>query len=619
MEDIPIFPPGPPLGPPPNIFNGWTSNGRPINVTTENPIHTADERGNTLFAEGAEPVIRGIRGRDLMESLHELYNEQPPVPDISDTTEAWTHRQQQMSAFAHVNPPIAPAAPTWWRPPYAYVPLQANVAPAIFTHPRYANVCHVPSAIMDSPIATEIDAVTTGVPMARPFQSENRHVHIMTDQLHNSAMFRTGNQDTIPPTAYHPATTGGNAIPPGIFVNDLRDGRSSSSNHLLNDLESLHRTQQTNLQRAADRANRWKGKGKGVSTGKGKPQTPPPEIAVHQYDGTDTACSICLDQFERGQPVYRLACNHLFHEGCWDGYLVGTEADCDCPNCRGPPIAKSLFKHLGRNERDTARLSAENLRWSSPAQSNGSGRSFQSTLSGMSRTPHQESVLMTADQLAEWSQSWSMLSPDEYFRQREALSSDSNPNHESVHIKTVSKTKLTGDKLSILVDLGSKINVIGKETEREFATRSAEHGLETVYVPRKQRLYVSGVGSDSATCDYEAIAPIAVKFEDQAATKESFRANIAQGCGEHLPAILGLTSMKEKDAVLLLRAGKEMIVFPGPGGYKIEWSPGTKLLPMIPSPSGHMVIPCDRFAELATTKDNAEGIALWTDHMVKSG
>ena len=47
--------------------------------------------------------------------------------------------------------------------------------------------------------------------------------------------------------------------------------------------------------------------------------------------------------------------------------------------------------------------------------------------------------------------------------------------------------------------------------------------------------------------------------------------------------------MQEKDSVLILRKGKEMIAFPGPGGYKIEWSLGTKLLPMTRPkwPSGH--------------------------------
>ena len=73
--------------------------------------------------------------------------------------------------------------------------------------------------------------------------------------------------------------------------------------------------------------------------------------------------------------------------------------------------------------------------------------------------------------------------------------------------------------------------------------------------------------------------------------------------------------MQEKDAVILLRKGKEMMVFPGPGGYKIEWSPGTKRLPMTTSPSGHFVIPCDKFDEVNKHAADNDQLTFWTDHM----
>ena len=110
------------------------------------------------------------------------------------------------------------------------------------------------------------------------------------------------------------------------------------------------------------------------------------------------------------------------------------------------------------------------------------------------------------------------------------------------------------------------------------------------------------------------MTPIAVKFADQDATQETYKANIAEGCGASLPAILGSESMQEKDAVIILRHGKEMIVFPGPGGYKIEWSPGSKLLPMKPAISGHLVIPCEHFDSLPKGNAKTESIAFWTDH-----
>ena len=130
---------------------------------------------------------------------------------------------------------------------------------------------------------------------------------------------------------------------------------------------------------------------------------------------------------------------------------------------------------------------------------------------------------------------------------------------------------------------------------------------------RKTRLNVNGVGTGSAPCEHEAVIPIAVQFEDQDATKESFRANVADACGADLPAILGSDSMQEKDSVLILRKGKPMLAFPGPAGYKIQWSPGTKLLPMVTAPSGHLVVLCDEFSKLPKGQAKSEQISFWTD------
>ena len=121
-------------------------------------------------------------------------------------------------------------------------------------------------------------------------------------------------------------------------------------------------------------------------------------------------------------------------------------------------------------------------------------------------------------------------------------------------------------------------------------------------------------GSGSATCDMEAIMPIAVKFDNEPASSDLFRANLARGVGKNLPAILGATSMRAKDSVLILREGKEFLAFPGQGGYKIEWSPGTKLLPLTYSPSGHMVMTCDHFDDLPTTATEDQQLSFWTDH-----
>ena len=71
--------------------------------------------------------------------------------------------------------------------------------------------------------------------------------------------------------------------------------------------------------------------------------------------------------------------------------------------------------------------------------------------------------------------------------------------------------------------------------------------------------------------------------------------------------------MQDRDAVILLRKGQESIVFPGEEGYTINWSKGSKVIPLSVTPSGHLVIECDKYerAKLASTGD---ALTFVTDH-----
>ena len=93
------------------------------------------------------------------------------------------------------------------------------------------------------------------------------------------------------------------------------------------------------------------------------------------------------------------------------------------------------------------------------------------------------------------------------------------------------------------------------------------------------------------------------KFKDKPATLEHLKSNVATGSGADLPSIMGKVSATAKDSVVLLREGKEQLVFPGPGGYKIEWSPGTKIMELKNAPSGHLVFNCDKYDEVTTDRD----------------
>eukprot|EP00973_Karenia_brevis_P074509 10353781-Karenia_brevis.AAC.1 len=51
---------------------------------------------------------------------------------------------------------------------------------------------------------------------------------------------------------------------------------------------------------------------------------------------------------------------------------------------------------------------------------------------------------------------------------------------------------------------------------------------------------VTGFGEGSAKCTKEVQIKIARKFAEQQPAVEQYQANIAEGSGEHLPAIMGL-------------------------------------------------------------------------------
>ena len=155
--------------------------------------------------------------------------------------------------------------------------------------------------------------------------------------------------------------------------------------------------------------------------------------------------------------------------------------------------------------------------------------------------------------------------------------------------------------------------MVGRETLAEFVATAEQHGYQTEIQDRHRPLLVNGVGAGSAPCHQVTHSPVSVKYgNDSQAHIIEYQANIADGCGSRLPAILGLDSMTEKDAVLMLRNGKRCMAFPGKGGYKITWSQGTRLLPLETSPSGHLVIPCDTFQN--ASKDHSHVFV--TDHTV---
>lgn len=72
-----------------------------------------------------------------------------------------------------------------------------------------------------------------------------------------------------------------------------------------------------------------------------------PVVATNNADGTDAeghlGCSICTDEFQKGQELRVLPCNHKFHPDCVDPWLLNVSGTC--PLCRidlRPPNPSTL-------------------------------------------------------------------------------------------------------------------------------------------------------------------------------------------------------------------------------------------------------------------------------------
>ncbi len=486
--------------------------------------------------------------------------------------------------------------------------------PPIFYHPRFMDTRQPPPPTTDPAIVPEHFSVVSGTPLQVPNRVTNRYVREMAETMQSTAAFRTGDADNMPHVSYMPGPVPDGQ--PDLHQPVLPEVYRDANSPLMRTVTEVHQLQQANLQRqSARRAARGKGKGKA------EPLLARLREQMVVYDGTDESCSICQSEFLRQEYTYRLTCNHLFHQECYDHYIHNSfqrSNTCECPNCRGPGTVKALFRHLGttttEDARDSALRAAQQYDAYEDAYSVSASQSASASRSVSASLQSHEPIFITAEELSEWSSSYSTLSPETYILKKYGGSKEKSRDQisTSVHIKQTTQTKLPNGRNSILIDLGSRINIIGSDTEKEFALEAERNGHQTTYEQRQHRLNVNGVGAGSAPCDVIASTPIAVSYDGDGASLHQYKANIAGGSGSSLPAILGSISMQEKDAVIILRKGKEVIAFPGKGGYRIHWSAGTKLLPMVPAPSGHLVVPCDEFSKINGGKTDAA--VFTTDH-----
>ena len=132
----------------------------------------------------------------------------------------------------------------------------------------------------------------------------------------------------------------------------------------------------------------------------------------------------------------------------------------------------------------------------------------------------------------------------------------------------------------------------------------AQTALSAGYTPEQWKmatpLQIAGVGNGTQACNWETRLPICIAdSEGNSESVHHFETPTVEGAGEDLPALLGLKSISGKQGVLETAPGKERLSFPGPGGYEIQWSPGTEHFMLKSAPSGHLVIPLGKFENVS--------------------
>ena len=173
---------------------------------------------------------------------------------------------------------------------------------------------------------------------------------------------------------------------------------------------------------------------------------------------------------------------------------------------------------------------------------------------------------------------------------------------ESVYHAT---TRLNDGRHGLLVDPGAWSNLVGEQWITDMTHKALDAGLQPEQQRMDKPLTVQGVGSGSNRAEWEIRMPIAVTETTSGEPQTrvfDYKAPTVTGPGKHLPALLGLQSMSRQNGVLEMKEGEEFLTFPGPGGYSIEWSPGTRRYKLERAPSGHLILPCDSYEHLTQSK-----------------
>ena len=143
---------------------------------------------------------------------------------------------------------------------------------------------------------------------------------------------------------------------------------------------------------------------------------------------------------------------------------------------------------------------------------------------------------------------------------------------------------------ALCVDTGAVFSLSGDAQMFRMAQIAKEHGHGTAYSKLTKPLSIDGVGQNSSGCTRQASVPIVMSDGKLAVYKAPMIDN------SQVPALLGLTTMTEQRVLLDLLHNRYITV--GPGGYKVELSPGSAVLDLERAPTGHLMLAASEWTKL---------------------
>ena len=154
---------------------------------------------------------------------------------------------------------------------------------------------------------------------------------------------------------------------------------------------------------------------------------------------------------------------------------------------------------------------------------------------------------------------------------------------------------------ALLVDVGAWENLVGSIWVDRVEETAKKAGQGCVWHKLKRMLSVEGVGQKANEASNGVTVPICLEDGSTGNFKSAVIPN------SELPALLGLSSISKLKG--LVDTHHKQIIFVGPGGYRLQLSPGSKAYPLYSAPTGHLMLPCQCW-DKAKVKPGQPGIDL---------